>query len=326
MDLRTSPDDPTARSRRRQRDGILWRVIAAAALLIGTNLWMTRHMGVEFLDSWKAAVGVALAGVAPLTGWLLEKAQRDSLARRLRQVFRGLLSIPLLTVLYACAVWFLLTHSSIVFVQEANTTANDVVVTPVDGGGKAETVLDTGEGPLRYVVPVTPFGRAYRVQVAGYVADEFDVFPFSGRRLKVSRDLRRTPSLLFRPSVLALASLEDGGRIVVWREGDPRTELARDIGHRTSFVLGTGSETEIPAEMRANWPLELAADPSLDEANRAQTRLEWQSPTRLSSTTELQPGMTLTAEIWTRADAKVAEIKLQLPDAPWVDAPLKDTR
>ncbi len=120
----------------------------------------------------------------------------------------------------------------------------------------------------------------------------------------------------------ALKSLDNDGYIMVWRRhGQERPLLARDAGHRGSFMLGRAES--IPASSLSPWHMELRAV-GLNSRDVAKTLLDWGTFTRLTldQNIALAPGMTLEAEVRTQADKVKARAVVTLGNEEFIDVPM----
>jgi hypothetical protein len=282
--------------------GLLWRIVAFVGLIALADLWAYHNLGFG-IRSLVVPAGVAVAlGVAiKLASWLFGEANvrnalqplRDGGKRLLRPlVTRGTLALLALLLFSAT-----LTISSVTLVSEGGNDTSYIAVTPLDRPAETRTASFNGDGRMeRFVVTTTPFGRLFRVEAAGYMAETFTVYPPMGRRVQLGSDLRVLPPVLFRPNAGGLSHLGDGAVLRVLRLGDAEPEvLVEDTGYAGSFMLGR--PRAIPPGLIDDWKSELVAMNAPDVLI-ADMVLKWKSPRRLSAQRALVVGDNLRAELW----------------------------
>lgn len=309
-------DEDSPGQERTTGDWLYFRILSFFALVVLTEYWLSYHVAISFgsVGALSQITGAITVGLGILNK-VLRKAQQEDLSSKITCVASKALSPAFLLIFAAAAVFVALTVSSIRIVSEGGPPL-DASIMPVDS--QQETLLKTSRAaPL--VVGTTPFGRTYRIKVEGYLAETFQVMPFSGLRIRPSKDLRVSPSILLRPPRGALGSLESGGSVVVSLEQDGRlTRVAGFQKTRSSFLIGR--KVSIPASLVELWKLELARE---QEPNRSETLLEWMRPTVLKPSVELAPGMKLVAQVKSRVGKTVAEAHFVLGSDALNDIPLE---
>jgi hypothetical protein len=283
------------------------RVLAFLVLVTGVNLWLDHHLAVRVANSSLVSMVVAaLAGGLGLLEKLLSKSEREGLVARLMGVVRVVFWPPLLVTAWVVALVLALTLSSVTVVPEAEGARFKAVLTPgpAPRSDAADArVEESAGGAVRFVVPTSPFGRAMRLSVAGYVPATLDVYPLVGRRVVLGADMRPSPSVLLRLPAGAHALLGDGTRIVVRRlvgEADAPVAEAEAKKNRSAFLLGR--RRGVPTTLRRSWLDDLEADgltraQPQTAAQRAMMLKEWGNPVELATAVTLEPGMTLVAEL-----------------------------
>src|SRR5207248_851364 len=129
-------------------------------------------------------------------------------------------SLPLLVCGVAFVVALLLSSVTVLSGAESAGTSDPVTVrlSMMDGSASTDRRLGLGtaKAPARFTwLRTTPFGQPYRLAVDGYVEQIVTVYPIIGLNVIVDRDLRRSPSVLFRPSIRGVQTLNSEGKLLI---------------------------------------------------------------------------------------------------------------
>jgi hypothetical protein len=195
--------------------------------------------------------------------------------------------------------------------------AADMRLEALDRGSRSSDPASR-PGLVRFPVTVNPFGSPFRLRAKGFVATSFDVLPLAGRTLRLE-EMRRSPSVLVRPSLLALRELENG-RIVVWKDAANGREIASSEGPTAVLV---GPRQALPTSMVEEWKLELESQ-KITGAPAAATFLAWRRVRFVDPAIDLEPGMTVFARAQTKKGTPIAEGTLTLGPEPIVELVLAD--
>ncbi len=103
-------------------------------------------------------------------------------------------------------------------------------------------------GTVRKMVFTSPFGRVYRLKVEGYVGTTVKVYPFAGKQVVPEKDLRPSPSVLFRPPPGILSKSF---------EVKVGNKVALSLSKYGCKAMLLGSEHKVPSSLLADWNLEL---------------------------------------------------------------------
>jgi len=294
------------------------RFIALVLLAAGVQLWLNHHLGLGSQTPWIALGLGTLSGAVGLAARLLDEGERRGLAENLRKVLRVLLHGGLLTWLWGLASVGALFLSSVLVIPEAGARGK-AALRSVEGVLVGERDLE--DGVARFVVLTSPFGRPYRLSVPGFLDETVAVYPLAGLKLTPERDLRRSPSVLFRPSHEGVQALRSKGTftVVVKRPGGDQPLILPQQGHVGSFLLGRPHA--IPAASVGLWRLELegsGASPALV----AQMVLTWSRTRVVAPAAPLAPEMTLVAEVRTPVGVVVSRGQVTLGSEPLTDVAL----
>lgn len=306
---------------------ILPRLIVLAVAVALGQLWVKRHLGWGSETPWIAAVLFVLTYADKALDKVLSKDRKAALEEQFRKVAEPVLVGRFPMLMCGVAVLLALLYSSITMIPDNDGPAS---------GGKLSTRLATVDGAVldeqqlqpkkstRFVpLRTSPFGRPYRLTVDGYLPETVNVYPVIGLNVTPDRDLRRSPSVLFRPSLDGVQTLASEGTFtLVWRQtgGSPSVPLVPpQSGQRGSFLVGR--DQPIPATASASWRLELTSaavqDPILSRMIQAWSRYKHVVPT-----TQLAPGMALVAEIKSRTEKTVERAEVVLGTDALIDVPL----
>jgi len=308
-----------------RRTGTWWAdLILLVAAMILLPLWYLLHLypvvaGILTVGALGALAALFL-GAWRLTTWLLGK-------QRARLIAHEALGSPkttvLLALLWLTALGYVLSHSSVRIFWSPDTGLGSVRLVAAEDSSVLEE-RSFGKGLTKVTVPVAtgwPWRarRQYEIQVEGYLPRRFHVPLLPGKTIRVDHDLEVSPTVMFRPPILALSSLQNGGRLCVWQVIPPgqRRPLGRMVGKRQAFLMG--SERAIDPIMVEKWRGDL--EETIEDHGRVRETIdEWTDPVKCRPPQALQAGMRLEAEVHTRAgylEARVGPFLLE--KKPFVD-------
>lgn len=299
------------------------RALALVILIAAADLWVRHHLG------WPLGNPAALAATITVLGYgaktvdkLIGKSVLEAGRTRVADFLRARLSWSFLAVMLLLLLVVAASCSSIVVIPEKPGETGSITVTPVDAPQRQSRRDIGAERPVgRVPVSTSPFGRAFVVAAKGYVPTTFIVYPISGRRVRLAIDVPRVPTLLFRPSALALGLMADGAVFRVLHVGpDGSNEvIAADSGRSASFLLGPPHP--ITGDMLEGWRLELVADDA-NPASVANTIRKWRVPVSLQHE-DLPLHGRLRAEVLINGSL-VASADVELGPGRLFDVPLID--
>jgi hypothetical protein len=293
------------------------RIGALVVLVIAFDLWLTHNFGFGIENPFALAPAVAVASGIAMR--FLRPAERKGFKKWIDDKGRLLYSEPVLVGLYLTTGSLMATVSTVTIIRDSSDRSGLVRVAYVDDPSRPPDSASLSDSLVRFTVRTTPFGRSVLVTVPGFVPTTFSVSPLIGLTLRLGHDLPVSPAVLFRPGVLGLRSLADGGTFRVWAVSPRDTTLVGKItGIQTAVLLG--DPQPVPAAVE-DWKLELTGMP---ETLRDQMLLAWKRAAFLPHQASLGPGTTLLAEIWSRTHARVASTTVELSSEPLLDVPLPD--
>lgn len=317
-DSRLNHAEAAARPRR------VWlSAILLAAWVVTLNAWTTRHLGWGLESAFgitSLAAGLGLA--ATLGEKLLPEEERGKLRISLARI-----PLTLIAALWIVFGVIAATRSSVVVFNDAkeDTLSNDAItLTRVDiRGSILATARTRKDEPVRFEVPTSPFGRAYWLKVPGYIQQIVEVHPLTGLLVIPERDLRVSPSVLFRPPPSALQELTpgSGGKFQILELSGKTLQPVAVSCQKSSFLLGR--EQEIPPGWPELWKLELdVSGVTSVQSMAASTLLGWHHYTPLQPPRDLTPEMVLEARVISSGNAIIARARVRLRTEPLIDVPL----
>jgi hypothetical protein len=303
-------------------------VVAFVAAL--GHFWVRRHLGIGGDTPWVAAVIAGLGVVDTVIGKLLSKSAKEAFDAKVRTALAQWLTGSLAMLICAALLVAALLLSSVTVVpgEDAADGRSQLTVRLVslDGEPVAEATSGPDKAPARLTwLRTSPFGRGYRLTVDGYLEEPITVYPLIGSTIAPQRDLRRSPSVLFRPPIPAVQALASGGTFVVsWRRSGtaPARLFPPQKDHDGSFLVGRGQP--MPPAMSGNWRLELS-DANVVNPALSQMLRRWNHIRVIQPTVPLTPAMILVAEVRSRRvdlDDVIARAEVTLGTEQLIDVPL----
>lgn len=305
---------------------LLPRLIVLALMVALGQLWAKRHLGWGGDTPWIAVVVAVVTGADKLLDKVLSKERKAALEAQLRTALEPVLVGRFALLVCILAVLLAPVFSSVTVVpgsdQPAAAGRLTAQLSSIDGALLGTQTLQS-RTPARFLTRFqSPFGHPYRLSVDGYIPETVTVYPFVGLTVTPDRDLRRSPSVLFRPSANGIATLNSGGTFVVeWRAagGPPLAVVPPQSGAPSSFLIGRAQA--IPPGTIALWKLDLTAaevrDPELSQIIQL-----WNRPRRLEPARPLAPRMVLVAEVRSRQNKVVDRAEVELGTDALLDVPL----
>lgn len=297
------------------KDRDIWFRVLLLALWAGAaNLWCYRHLGFGF-DDPVAMLGITAGPTAffmaldRILGSEDAKGFKRWLDERVRGFLRAwVLTTPVLVLLYFFGLVAGATISSVTIVPPRQGADLAVEIAPI-GSDDVETSgrVSAGGTPLHLWLATNPFGRDLRLTVKTFVPQTITLFPLTGMTVDPEADLQKLPTLLFRPSIDALAALAGGGSIRAFRISDGGcTLLTSSTEPGPAGALMLGPERPFPSGTQAMWHLELRAQ-DLSDADIANALLKWNRPATVTSDEPLEPGDLVYVTVVTRAGKRKTE-------------------
>jgi hypothetical protein len=279
------------------------RLLFVATVAALGELWIRRHVGWGWDTPWIASAVLFLTAVDAIVGKVVSKEVKESFDGSVRQRIGRALTGRVAMLACIGVILAALVLSSVTIIPGTETVGDGEHVVKaklVSLAGEEQPVMgDKSVARFRWL-NTSPFGRPYRLSVEGYLDEPVVVYPLLGVTITPERDLKRSPSVLFRPPRAAVQSLASDGTFSVRLEkpaGPAEALVSAQHGQEGSFLVGRPQA--ISAALLAAWRLELGADnvvePTLDQMLRKWSQFRLIQPER-----PLAPGMRLVAEVRSR--------------------------
>jgi hypothetical protein len=309
----------------RSSNEFLIRAVLFLVLVVALDLWWGRHRGAPpWSTGFTATVAAAMTAAFAWLDKLADDEEKKQVRGATLRVIRVVFSVRVLAVGYVLFAVLGLSYSSVTVLSDTASEKNEIRLSPVDDAREEQSQsLAPGLRLVRFPVRSGPFGRPFLLRADGYLPRTFDVYPVTGLTVRLERDLRVSPSVLFRPPTVALAELEGGGTFVARAVagGEPR-EIASGKGIRASFLVGRAQA--IPQDWWNLWTIELEGALNLSDADArrrilSRTLLEWRRPAVLSPSVALEPGMQLAAEVCSPGGGRMASALVTVSSEALID-------
>ena len=310
---------------------IALRAILVALLLAAINLWSIRHLGYGFEDpvSLLGLTGGVAAGSFVLD-FLVDDGERKALTTPVRDWLQGflrryVLATPTLVILYTVAIIGACTYSSTTLIPPSQGNPVTVTISPLDSDqAEAEINLEPKGEAARQLLVSNPFGRQYKLSASGYLDETIVLFPLVGLTIDIDKDLDPLPTILLRPPLDAVFSLEGGGTAKVYLKSNTGCQLIAKTDPKAlkgAFMLG--AQRAVPANLPVLWELELRAR-ALEDQNLAKVMHAWRQSVPIKTTADLPSGSQLYVEIRSSVDKLKAIADVVVGDEPFQDVPMSD--
>jgi hypothetical protein len=279
----------------KDRQDLLVRIVLLAFFVLAINTWADFHFGQGWLKRLAANGPLALIGIVGFFRPILRKDETGAFGAELRQWFLLFLRTPVLVVLYGL---LLVGGSFISSVTVMSSGAGEQMDVRLSQEGRAQArgasgVLHGADDVVRLMRFTTPFGRAFYLDVDGYLRYSFDLYPWVGKKVRVSSDLAIAPSVLIRVPFGQQSHL-DKGAVVVKLDGEVIAEMTTRQGQGSVIV---GPCPRVPNEFTERWRTELLAE-GVEGRPFYACLLGWQYPGLARPSVPLAPGMVLEAEFF----------------------------
>lgn len=295
------------------------------------NSWSLHHLGSKFTHFLIANGPLVLVAIANFFSPLFKKQE----ARELKEIIRGwflfFISPTVLIILFA--LFFVLGSFFSSITVMSSGIQNTITIT-VDHEGRQEkkskkkikntSDLDSEEesqdklhpklkGPndvKRIIKFTTPFGHPYFLKAKGYLRYSFDLYPWIGKKIRVSKDLTISPSILIRVPAAARVHLSKG-KIVVLSNDNIIAEINTNetlasiiVGH---YFLSPNEFNEFIGR----WKMELTGE-NIEGPPAARCLLAWQQPHLIQPCIPMTPGIILEAKFFITEEKPIARAKFRV--------------
>lgn len=288
-----------------------------AALFIIT-VWAGRH----FENSWLFVTLANLFTVILGVGGFVLKASTDEEEGVIKDKVRSLLMLGLnpvvLFVLYAFIVCVGNFLTTVTVYGEATDRGSEVRLTREGSSRSGRTAkLEDDEATAHFFALTNPFGMLYSLDVSGYVKHSFELFPWTGSRIRVS-DLQPVPTMFFRlgspPQFFNHGKFE----IVVGRD-----TIVAAIGNNNRGALMLGKRIALPQSWKESWDRELDRDnPESGEmatAAKANILSGWNKFVLLDTVSYFSQGALMTVRFLNAEGVSLGSLEVVMSQDPMQD-------
>ncbi len=296
-------------------------------LLACADLWAAHHFGFGIRNpSWLAVIASALGAGWGLVGWLFSKKEKEKTLEKAGRAFRKIILRPtLIQVLWAVFLMAALLFSSVTIVAEPGFELTKASVGRLSGGEGASHSPAEGANQVRQWVVASPLAGPYVVRADGYLPTLVEAAPLLGARIRLGRDVERSPSVLIRTLGSAKDALSVQARLRVFkRTGGDLKEIAKsEPGQEGSFLVGRG---RFNARDRLEyWERELSVAGAVGEGQVNQHLLDWSTVHRLPLEEDLTPGDTLVIRVVSGENGEFASQEIVLEAVDILDLLLRSS-
>ncbi|MCP4767468.1 MAG: hypothetical protein GY875_14480 [Gammaproteobacteria bacterium] len=317
------------------------RVLLLVTLIVGFDFWLARQTGNGLRDpALMGGAGALLLAALLWSEKIVSSVADDAWKKWLRWLTLRVLRWRVLTILYLTVGFMMVSLAAVVVVSDGSPLPSGIEIAAIDDISRPPSWLcDSSESVYRECVWVALFGSSYRLDVPGYLPRLIEVYPLVGARVRPEEDLRRSPTVLFRPNRIALNTLkrcEDPeipgperccARFELCHMKLPTlcTPLVSKTGHTGSFLIGWSKS--LPSGLTQDWQFELMAREFDVDTALADTLLKWKHyavfPPSVkrgyNRVSPLKSGMKLRARVYSKAGKVVACKLLTVEDVAFLD-------
>jgi hypothetical protein len=274
----------------------LWlRILILSLLILIVNTWSLHHIGKDVVNVFMANGPLVLIAIFNFLWGILKKDKNTTEVSKIYSWLTLFLKTPVLVLLFGI---ILLAGSivSSVTVMDSGTQGNLTLSLVPEGQSQTEKNRTQLSGPnevRKFIKFTSPFGRAFYLEVDGYLRHSFDLYPWFGKKIRITRDLSISPSILIRVPVSEQMGLSNG-RIEVWEGQSKIAEEKTDKNHAAIIV---GHNIAIPNAFFEKWNMEFTAYQVPKEA-AALSLLRWQQPKVIRSEVPLSAGKKIVAKFF----------------------------
>lgn len=293
----------------------LWpRILILSLLLLIVNSWSLHHIGKDAINVFMANGPLLLIAIFNFLWGIFQKNDSKTGVSKIYSWLTLFLRTPVLVLLFGI---FLLAGSIVSSVTVMNSGTQDNLAVSLVPEGQPQTEKNrtqlSGPNDVRKFIRFTsPFGRAFYLEADGYLRHSFDLYPWFGKKIRITRDLSISPSILIRVPVSEQMGLSSG-RIEVWEGQSKIAEQKTDRNHAAIIV---GHNVAIPNAFFEKWNMEFTAYQVPPEA-AALSLLRWQQPKVIRSKVPLSAGKKIVAKFFVndviraKAEYEVKSKKIQ---------------
>lgn len=288
----------------------LWiRLLLFSFFILIINSWSLHHLGNKLRHILIANGPLALIAIVNFFSQILLEQEVQEFKEKIRGWFFYFLKTPVLIILFGL---ILVAGSVVSSVTVMSGGVSDTMTANLTPEGKSQSkklskVLDGPDDVERFISLTTPFGRPFYLEVERHLRYSFDLYPWIGKKIRVSKDLNISPSILIRVPFPIIRTLRQG-KIVVASDNAVIAEVNTKENQGSIIV---GHYFLIPSEFVDKWKMELLAM-NITGAPAAGSLLAWQQAQLVPPNMPLVPGIIMEAKYFIVKEKPLAVAKFMV--------------
>ncbi|MBA4410926.1 MAG: hypothetical protein C0397_16065 [Odoribacter sp.] len=230
------------------------KILLAAFFLLVLNSWLNYHIGKGFLETY--FVNGILVFFAFVSFFLkyLKKGEAEKINQLSSRWLTGILSFQVIAGFY---ILFFIAGCFVSSIQiSSNKNQANTLLFLFAPGGIDTTVAkfeSSEKNPVAIKTVLTiPFGRTFVLDTKGYQQLEFQVYPWTGKRIIMENDMKVSPTIVARVPVEYFMQL---GRAKLNVQHNNQNISTYELKDRGMVIIG--QIPEIPEEYFEKWNAEL---------------------------------------------------------------------
>jgi len=233
---------------------IFIKIILVAFFLLILNSWLAYHIGEDFLETYFVNGILVFFAIVSFFLKYLRRGEEEKFNQLYSNWLSGILSFQVIAGFY---ILFFMAGCFVSSIQiSSNKNQQNIplnLVSPGDSDTSITKLEISEKNPVvKKTVLTVPFGRSFSLDTKGYQQLEFQVYPWTGKKIVLENDLKVSPTILARVPVEYFMQLSRAKLIV--KHNNQYTDTFNLNSHAT-IVLG--QIPEIPEDYFEKWHNEL---------------------------------------------------------------------
>lgn len=233
---------------------IFIKIILAAFFLLILNSWLAYHIGEDFLETYFVNGILVFFAIVSFFLKYLRRGEEEKFNQLYSNWLAGLLSFQVIAGFY---ILFFMAGCFVSSIQiSSNKTQTNILLNLFSPGNSDTSVTQFEISEMNPVSKKTvftvPFGRSFILDSKGYQQLEFQVYPWTGKKIILENDLQVSPTIIARIPVDHFIQLSRAKLIVHLNNHSVDTF---NLDRHATIILGQISE--IPEEYCNRWLAEL---------------------------------------------------------------------
>jgi len=233
---------------------IFIKIILVAFFLLILNSWLAYHIGEDFLETYFVNGILVFFAIVSFFLKYLRRGEEEKFNQLYSNWLSGILSFQVIAGFY---ILFFMAGCFVSSIQISSNKNQQNIPLNLVSPGDSDTSITKLEISEKYpvvkkTVLTVPFGRSFSLDTKGYQQLEFQVYPWTGKKIVLENDLKVSPTILARVPVEYFMQLSRAKLIV--KHNNQYTDTFNLNSHAT-IVLG--QIPEIPEDYFEKWHNEL---------------------------------------------------------------------